>query len=69
MAGLVHGSIDMDPLERKFLTSNVMKDDDDDDLRGHDSGDSNHCDVCADQPSSAAATASGPRISDSSPTQ
>ncbi len=39
MAGLVHGSIDMDPLERKFLTSNVMKDDDDDDLRGHDSGD------------------------------
>jgi hypothetical protein len=38
MAGLVHGSIDMDAMERKFLTSNINKQDNDD-TRLNDSGD------------------------------
>ena len=38
MAGLVHGSIDMDAMERKFLTTNLTKEDIDD-TRANDSGD------------------------------
>ena len=40
MAGLVHGSIDMDAMERKFLTTNLAKEDVNDE-RDQDSGDEN----------------------------
>jgi hypothetical protein len=38
MSSLVHGSIDMDAMERKFFTTNLATEDSNDDLRENDSG-------------------------------